>query len=120
MYHAPALADLIDSANGSKYNLMSRQLMSGHVFTHSLIPLWNALMRLGFFLIVTIILSRLSRYRHSHSLTLSLSGERLHGRCLCLSHILAELDKCLPAADPKVTRLFERAETAVRDDAWRS
>jgi hypothetical protein len=36
-------------------------MMSGHGFAHPLIPLWNTLMRLSFFLIVVTLLSRLKR-----------------------------------------------------------
>jgi len=34
---------------------------TGHVFTHSLIPFWNALVRCGFFLIIVAALSQLRR-----------------------------------------------------------
>jgi len=38
---------------------LGADIMSGHGFTHPLIPFWNALMRLGFFLIVVTLLARL-------------------------------------------------------------
>ena len=38
---------------------LGADIASGHGFTHPLIPFWNALMRLGFFLTVVTILSRL-------------------------------------------------------------
>jgi hypothetical protein len=40
---------------------LGADIASGHVFTHPLIPFWNALMRLGFFLIVVALLSQLKR-----------------------------------------------------------
>jgi hypothetical protein len=38
---------------------LGADIMSGHGFTHPLIPFWNALMRLGFFFIVVTLLARL-------------------------------------------------------------
>jgi K+-sensing histidine kinase KdpD len=40
---------------------LAADVASGHVFTDPLVPLWNALMRLGFFLIVVTLMSRLKR-----------------------------------------------------------
>ncbi len=38
---------------------LGADVASGHVFSHPLIPFWNATIRLGFFLIIVTILSRL-------------------------------------------------------------
>jgi hypothetical protein len=38
---------------------LAADIVSGHIFTHPLIPFWNAGVRLGFFTIVVIILSNL-------------------------------------------------------------
>jgi hypothetical protein len=40
---------------------LSADMLSGHRFTHPLIPMWNVLMRVGFFLIVVILLAQLKR-----------------------------------------------------------
>jgi hypothetical protein len=38
---------------------LGADMLSGHRFTHPLIPMWNALMRVGFFLLVVTLLAQL-------------------------------------------------------------
>jgi hypothetical protein len=40
---------------------LGADMLSGHRFAHPLIPMWNGLMRVGFFLIVVMLLARLKR-----------------------------------------------------------
>ena len=51
--------------------------MSGHVFSHALMPWWNALVRLGFFVVVVVMLSRLRRSYHAQQVLIAQLQEAL-------------------------------------------
>jgi hypothetical protein len=62
---------------------LGADLLSGHRFTHPLIPFWNALVRLGFFLIVVSLLTRLKHaYEEQRRIARALQEALAHVKVL--------------------------------------